>query len=236
MLSFLFPKRCALCGKILNTSETFVCNSCNAEDIFLKEPLCFSCGKPLESEEQELCSDCKKHPKIFKKGIGLCSYQGKVKQSLWAIKYKNQKEFIDFFIVETICRKRKLLMNLGVDCIVPVPLHPKKKRQRGFNQAEVFAEGIGKSIKVPVTKKLVKRNVYTKPQKVLNSSERRKNLRNAFVGDKKQYQILGKPKRILVIDDIYTTGATAEGVTKALMNLGALEVYIFCIAIGKGFS
>lgn len=236
MLTFLFPRRCSLCGTLLNQSETYLCKACRKEDIFLKEPTCFSCGKSLESEEDEICSDCQKSPKNFKRGMGLCAYQGKVRQSLLAIKYKNQKDPIEFFVAETIKRKGKQLKNLNADLVIPVPLHPRKKRQRGFNQAELFAGGIATAIGVPFSEKLVKRTVYTTPQKKLDSKERKKNLHSAFAGDRRRYQSLGRPRRILVIDDIYTTGATAEGVTKALLDLGAVEVYVFCIAIGKGFS
>ena len=87
----------------------------------------------------------------------------------------------------------------------------------------------------PMYTKIVERIHDTKPQKQLSPGERKNNLKKAFRGNLKEYQKAGTPKRILVIDDIYTTGSTAEAVTTALKQLGVQEVYVFCIAIGKGF-
>ncbi len=236
MLSFLFPPVCPLCGKNLLKKDQKICKLCSKKKIFIKEPVCYSCGKPLDSFEEEFCTDCKKHPKNFRRGMGLCIYQEPVKSSLAAIKYKNKREFANYYILETERRKGKELKKLGVDVIVPVPLHKKKRRKRGFNQAEIFAEGIGKIIRCPVEKNLVKRTVYTKPQKKLSSRERKENLRKAFLGDYKAYEKAGCPKKVLVVDDIYTTGATVQGVSDALLSMGVKEIYIFCIAVGKGFS
>jgi len=88
----------------------------------------------------------------------------------------------------------------------------------------------------PMYTKIVERIHDTKPQKQLNPGERKSNLKKAFRGNLKEYQRAGMPKRVLLVDDIYTTGSTAEAVTAALKQLGIREVYVFCIAIGKGFS
>ena len=112
----------------------------------------------------------------------------------------------------------------------------KKRRKRGFNQAEIFAKGIAEMLDQPMYTKIVERIHDTKPQKQLSPGERKNNLKKAFRGNLKEYQKAGMPKRVLVIDDIYTTGSTAEAVTTALKQLGVQEVYVFCIAIGKGFS
>lgn len=236
MLTFLFPPVCPLCGKNLLEKNQTICKVCSKKKIFVKGPVCYSCGKPLDSTEKEFCQECKKHPKNFHRGIGLCVYQEPVKSSLAAIKYKNKREFAKYYIEETKKRKGRELKKLGVDVVVPVPLHKRKLRKRGFNQAEIFAEGVGKIIGCPVEKNLVKRTIYTRPQKNLNAKERKQNLMRAFSGDFKVYQRVGCPKKILVVDDIYTTGATVQGVTNALLELGVREVYIFCIAVGNGFS
>lgn len=234
MLSFLFPKACALCGKLVEDSKSHLCNRCKKKQIYLKEPLCYSCGKSLDAGEREYCGDCKRLPKSFVKGAGLCQYTKDVKEALSAIKYKNQRFRTRFFVEETIRRRGDYLKALKVDAIVPVPLHPKKRRQRGFNQAEIFAKGLGTYLGYPVCSKIVKRTHYTRPQKELDPDERQKNLKTAFVGNEIEYKRQGAPKRVLVVDDIYTTGATAQGVCKALMDMGVREVYIFSIAIGKG--
>ena len=133
-------------------------------------------------------------------------------------------------------RKYRELLRLKADAVIPMPIHKKKRRKRGFNQAEIFAKGIAEMLDQPMYTKIVERIHDTKPQKQLSPGERKNNLKKAFRGNLKEYQKAGMPKRVLVIDDIYTTGSTAEAVTTALKQLGVQEVYVFCIAIGKGFS
>lgn len=140
------------------------------------------------------------------------------------------------YLEEIRKRKYRELLRLKADAVIPVPIHKKKRRKRGFNQAEIFAKGIAEMLDQPMYTKIVERIHDTKPQKQLSPGERKNNLKKAFRGNLKEYQKAGMPKRVLVIDDIYTTGSTAEAVTTALKQLGVQEVYVFCIAIGKGFS
>ena len=236
MLSFLFPPICPLCSKELLDKGERICKTCSKKQIFIKEPTCYSCGKPMKDHEKEYCSDCRQHPKNFERGMGLCIYQKPVTESLAAIKYKNQRKFAQYYLEEIRKRKYKELMQLGVQAVIPVPIHRKKRRKRGFNQAEIFAKGIAEMLDQPMYTKIVERVNDTKPQKQLNPGERKKNLKKAFRGNLKQYQKVGKPKRVLLVDDIYTTGSTAQAVTAVLRQMGVREVYIFCIAIGQGFS
>lgn len=236
MLSFLFPPICPLCTKELLDKGERICKSCRKKKIFIQSPTCYSCGKPMKSYEKEYCNDCRKHPKQFKRGLGLCIYEKPVTDSLAAIKYKNQRKLANYYIEEIKKKKYKELKSLNVDAVVPVPIHRKKRRKRGFNQAELFAKGIAQMLQIPMYTKIIERVHDTKPQKKLGPGERKKNLKKAFYGNKMKYQEAGMPKKVLVVDDIYTTGATAEAVTIALKSLGVKEVYVFCIAIGKGFS
>lgn len=236
MLSFLFPPVCPLCGKTLLDKGQRVCDLCSKEKIFITGPVCYSCGKPLKKSETEYCDDCRKYPKNFNGSLGLCIYKDPVRKSLSAIKYKNKRIFAEYYLEEIRKRKLKQLKKLHADAIVPVPLYAKKRRKRGFNQAEIFAEGIGKMLGCPVEKNMVERKINTKPQKILDPQSRKKNLLKAFVGSREVYRKAGCPEKVLVVDDIYTTGATAQGVTAALKALGVKEVYIFCIAIGEGNS
>ena len=236
MLSFLFPPVCPLCGKTLLKKNRKLCPECEKKNIFIKEPVCYSCGKQLASEETEYCSDCMKHPKNFKRGLGLCIYKEPVIHSLASIKYKNKREFSSYYLSEIRDRKLVQLKNLNLDLVIPVPLHPRKRRKRGFNQAEIFAEGIADMIGCSMENKLVLREKDTKPLKKMDPSQRKKTLLKAFHGNREVYEKTGRPKTVLVVDDIYTTGATSQGVTRSLKELGVRDVYIFCIAIGQGYS
>ena len=233
MLSFLFPPICPLCAKELLDKGEHICKSCSKKQIFIKEPTCYSCGKPMKNHEKEYCSDCRQHPKNFERGMGLCIYQKPVTNSLAAIKYKNERKFAKYYLEEIQKRKYRDLLQLKIDVIIPVPIHRKKRRKRGFNQAEIFANGIAEMLNKPMYTKIVERIHDTKLQKQLNKEERIRNIQGAY------YLKNGKKlknKNVLVLDDIYTTGSTAEAVTVALKQLGIREVYVFCIAIGKGFS
>ena len=236
MLSFLYPPVCPLCQKEILEKGQRRCERCRKKDIFIHEPVCYSCGKPLDSDEEEYCRDCREHPKDFIRNIGLCVYQEPVKSSLAAIKYKNRREYADFYIGEMKRLRGRQLGELHPDVVVPVPMHKSKYRKRGFNQAEIFADGIAEIIGCPSEHKMVKRIHDTKPQKNLDPRQIKRNLSHAFAGVEKIYRKAGSPKRVLIVDDIYTTGATVQGVTKALQRLGVLEVYVCCIAVGRGFS
>ncbi len=115
--------------------------------------------------------------------------------------------------------------------IVPVPLHPRRRRKRGYNQAEILAKELGKLLHVPVNAKAVLRVRDTKPQKILNDRLRRKNMKGAFAAGKS----LEGAKRVLVIDDIYTTGNTVSAVAETLKKAGVQKVYFLTISIGQGY-
>ena len=114
--------------------------------------------------------------------------------------------------------------------IVPVPMYRHKQRVRGYNQAEVFARALSMELGIPLASNIVKRVRDTVPLKTLNPEERKNNLKNAFQG----INNIVKYDHILLIDDIYTTGSTAEAVSQELINTGIKEVYLLCVCIGQG--
>ena len=114
------------------------------------------------------------------------------------------------------------------EVIIPVPMYKGKEKQRGYNQANILAEEISKLIGVPIDKKIVKRIKNTVPQKGLNDVERQNNLKKAFHIEKS----IVKYNCVLIIDDIFTTGSTAEAVAKELKKRGVSHIYVFSICIG----
>ena len=124
-----------------------------------------------------------------------------------------------------------MLLSWQPDALIPVPLHKSRMRKRGFNQAALVAERMGERLGIPVEEKLLIRVKKTSPQKELNDSARRENLKNAF-------QLCGndvKLKRVVLIDDIYTTGSTLDAAAAALLAAGVEKVYFLSICIGRGF-
>jgi ComF family protein len=157
-------------------------------------------------------------------------YQGEIKNSMYRFKYSNRREYAAFYAEEFVERYAQWLSWVRPEAVVPVPMYKKKQRKRGYNQAEAFAKALGTRLGIPVEKHMVIRVRDTKPQKLLNEEERKNNLKNAF----QIAESIVKYNQILLVDDIYTTGSTAEAVTECLHDAGVEEIYFASICIGKG--
>ena len=231
ILDLIYPRRCPVCGEIRPYRQGKVCEDCMSKLKKVETPKCMCCGKTIESEEEEYCQDCVAVPKHFEQGFPVFSYREPLKSSIYAFKYKNQREHAEFFADCMFHCYKKEFLRLDLDGIVPVPVHPNKKRKRGYNQAELLAKQLGKRLAVDVFPDYLIRVADTNPQKELNDKERVNNLSHAFQLGKSSQRL----KKILLIDDIYTTGATIEACTKVLLSGKAEKVYYTSIAIGKGY-
>ena len=227
-LRMLYPQTCHFCGKI---NPEPICKSCKEKVFYIREPRCKKCGKPIRYQEQEFCMDCSRKKKSFETGRSLWVHKGPVTWSIYQFKYHNRRIYGEFYAKELYRLYGKDIKLWGIDVIVPVPVHPKRKRIRGYNQAEIVARHLGKLSGLPVETKWVKRTRYTKPQKSLNNLERKKNLEEAFEVTRnfEQYQ------NVLIIDDIYTTGSTIDTIAKQLLEKCNKKVWFFTISIGQDF-
>ena len=152
-----------------------------------------------------------------------------------AVKYKNKREYLDFY-AEAAAEKLRQYENREewqFDGLVPVPVHPARKRKRGFNQAEVLAKRMGERLEMPVYPEFLYRIRNTEPLKELNPDERLRNLQQAFQADAEAIRASGV-QNVLLVDDIYTTGSTAEACTRALLSAGIEKVCFFAVCIGQG--
>lgn len=181
------------------------------------------------------CASSAKYPHNFQKnmsytaqGKALYLYQGEIKNTMYRFKYANRREYATFFAQETIKMYGDWISQKQIQAIVPVPMFEKKKKRRGYNQAESFGRELSRALGIPLDTKLIRRVKDTTPQKELNDVERKNNLENAFQIEKSIVQY----SQLLVVDDIYTTGSTAEAVAKELTKTGVRQVYVFSICIG----
>lgn len=229
IINLIYPPICPICKTILPHDQKTICKPCMEELSLVTSPKCLKCGKQIESKEQEYCFDCDRLPKSFIKGYPVYIYQEPLKKAILDFKYQNKREYADFFAKSIIFTYEEELKHINPDGIVPIPLHQKKKKARGYNQAELIAKIIGKTLEIPVFPKYIERSTDTIPQKELNSKERMKNLKNAFKISENKVQL----KKVLLIDDIYTSGATIEACTQILLMNGTNCVYYACIAIGN---
>lgn len=234
----LYPRRCPFCQSVVLWGE-LICEECEKELPYIEEPSCMQCGKPLplEYDKYEYCKDCITHSHFYKRNYSLLHYKGDVKRSLYQFKYKNKREFSLWYGRKLVEKYKKEWERIGIHCIIPVPLHKTKKRQRGYNQAELLAAVIGREMGIPCLSNGLVRFTATTPQKELNNKERYLNLRKAIQVGKMEPLQRGEERKILLVDDIYTTGATMNACTSCLLQENvATEVYSCTVAIGSGFS
>lgn len=230
VLSIIYPHRCPVCDRIPEYGRR-ICPECEKELVFIEEPVCKSCGKPLEMEQEEYCYDCNRHAHKYDSGKALLIYQGKVRDSLWRFKYRNRREYAYYYAKKTAEQYGRWILQRGVEAVVPVPLHKQRRKERGYNQAELYARHLGKLLGIPVETRLLFRIKKTVPQKQLDDAQRKNNLKKAFKCAPNIVQF----KKILIVDDIYTTGSTIDAAAEAVKCAGVQQVFFVCISIGRGW-
>lgn len=224
----MYPQTCYFCGKI---SDKKMCGECAKKIIYIEEPRCKKCGKPIRYQEKEYCYDCDKREFFYEQGKSIWLHKGPVRWSVYQFKYRNHRIYAEFYAEEWMRLYGDKLKDWEIDVIIPIPLHRKKRRKRGYNQAEVLARKLGELSGIRVDTKSVVRIVNTKPQKELSHVERYKNLQKAFCITPHWKDA----KNVLLVDDIYTTGNTIDSVARKLKEKGAHKVMFLTISIGQGF-
>lgn len=234
-LDCLYPRRCPVCGEIVTPKGSLICPDCEKQLSWVTGPVCKSCGRQVTDETAEYCPDCMRRSHLFDSGFSLCNYNEAARKSMGKIKYQGRREYLDFYGSEMAKRLGKQIMKVGADALVPVPVHPARKRKRGFNQAEVLAVRISEELErqqgrtIPVRTDLLFRTKKTLPQKDLSAAERLKNLESAFEAG----EIPPNIRRVILVDDIYTTGSTADACAKALKQAGVSNVSVVTACIGN---
>lgn len=233
VLNLIYPRRCPICEQVLAPKDKYVHRDCREQLTFLQQPRCMRCGKPVETKEQEYCFDCSSKTFHYRRGYPCIKYDKKMSKSISAFKYKNKREYADFYVDEILKAYEDEFRRMRFDALLPIPIHTSKYRERGFNQAELIAVGISKRIDVEVNPNLLVRIRKTLPQKELNDRERLKNLEQAFQLD--ETQSIELYHKVLLVDDIYTTGSTIEACARLLVDAGIEDVYYTSICIGQGY-
>ena len=230
ILSFFWPEVCPFCQKACKKG---ICDTCRKrlESIRIKEPRCMRCGKQIRIMEKEYCYDCLHTHHYYDRGISLWLHREPVNQSIYQFKYHNQRRYGTIYAQEILYWYKDVIVSWHPDVIMPVPLHFRRKRKRGYNQARILAELIGTGTGIAVDSRHLIRRKYTNPQKILGHRQRKKNLKNAFAVKKDFVPV----KTVLLIDDIYTTGSTIDAAAYVLKQRGVVNVYFLTISIGQGY-
>lgn len=207
-----------------------VCPKCLSQLRPIGEPRCKKCGKAISREEEELCMDCERGSHAFEEGRGIFIYDDKMRVSMVKYKEGGRREYGDFFSRAMISYGKEELRRWRPEAVLSVPLHPRKLRMRGFDQAEYLAIPIAAKLGVPLCKGYLKKKSMTFSQKELGAAMRRRNLRDSFEGRKGDWAI----RRLLVVDDVYTTGSTIDAVSQEAKKHGVEKVFFLTVCIGSG--
>ncbi len=230
LMDLLYPEgiSCYLCGDKIRGQHSYgVCPVCRKDFIFVGEKSCSMCGKQLD--RAGLCSDCRSFRHYFDRAYSLCVYDGKVKEWIYSFKYAGRSYLARPFGRMMAERIKEIGMDRWVDCVVPVPLHRKKQRQRGYNQSRLLADVISRELGMGKARDLLKRIRETPPLSGLTRLQRMETMEGAFYMNGKEAAV----KNVLLIDDIYTTGSTVNQCARALKEGGLVRVYVFTLASGK---
>lgn len=222
------PPRCAGCGVVVAT-EGVLCPTCWTEVSFLEEPLCVQCGYPFELDfgEPVKCGACLARPPAFDRARAVFAYDAASKSMLLSFKHGDRTDLAPTLAVWMARSGAALLAD--ADVIAPVPLHPKRLWRRRYNQSGLLAQRLARSSGRPALVDLLQRTRDTPSQGGFSAKGRERNVAGAFaVRPARRPAIQGA--RVLLVDDVYTTGATAEACAKALKRAGASAVDLLALA------
>lgn len=224
--SHLFPHACLNCGK--NSERPIaICHKCEQQLPF-NSPSCLQCASPLEQTRSSLCGQCQKNKPAFHTSLIPFRYQPPIQQ--WIINFKFNNDLVqgralaDLFC-ETLARKKLILPEV----LIPVPLHPSRIRQRGYNQALLMATTISKKTGIPVDNELVRKVKKTLPQHELDQLSRLSNLNKAF-----KLAAQCNYRHIAIVDDVVTTTATVNEISCLLAKQGVEKIQVWALARSTG--
>lgn len=231
LLDLLFPPLCHVCRTFIpNAGDLFICAGCLQKINFLSSPLCTTCGAPFATEGgmDHTCGACVLHPPSYI-SRSAASLEGPVQDLVHSFKYGNRVHLCQPLGLLLADSLQPFRMEIQPDMIIPVPLHRKRLRQRGFNQSQLIGEVLKKRWKVPLEIGNLRRIRWTEPQTTLHAKERVRNVAGAFSVRAPE---LIEGKRVLLVDDVLTTGSTLRECAEALQDAGAAAVFAVTVARG----
>lgn len=228
LTQLLYPLRCPVCDGIVVPAGEKICLECLNKLKLLTPPWCMRCGKKL-AVEGEFCVDCQSKEHRFVRGRALYEYESAA-SAIYRFKYGGRREYADFFGEQTAEYLGGFIRSVNPDALIPIPLHRRRKIERGYNQAQLLAERVGGYLNLPVRSDILVRGKNTSPLKYQNPEERQNNLKKAFNIAQNDVKL----KRVILVDDIYTTGSTMDEAAGTLRAGGVEDVFFITLACGAG--
>lgn len=228
LFNFVLPPRCLICGKEVS-ADGRLCSECFANINFITSPYCKKCGKPFEyhlSNKELFCPECLSHKSPFRMCRSAVIYDDNSKKLILDFKFFDHLENKSL-LANWLLLAGKDIFSEGVDLLIPVPLHFSRLLKRKYNQSAVLCDALSKLSHIPANYKALRKTKHTLPQVSCNGKQRLKNVRNAF--DVFHPEMV-KNKRIVLIDDVFTTGSTLKECARVLKRAGAKSVDALTIA------
>lgn len=236
LLNIIFPPRCVVCSDYITIGRNFsdiswLCDKCIEDVNFISSPLCSICGIPFPKggiEEDHPCGNCIITPPAFDRAVSVFVYDGSIIKAIHDFKYGN-KSYLSRSFGELLAEKvrKHIHYNEHTSLVIPVPLSNKRLKHRGYNQSALLAGYLAKKLNIAIDYDSLIRIRDTVPQTELKKKERMKNLINAFAVNNPNKI---KDRKIILVDDVYTTGRTLEECSKTLKKAGVLKVDCLNIA------
>ncbi len=229
-LDIIFPPRCHACKAFIPCAgEVHICAVCLEKCTLIRSPLCNTCGIPFETTwgNDHLCGGCISAPPRFTAARAAASFSGPVRDLIHRLKYNRRVQLSRPLGLLAGKELLPFIEAASPDLVIPVPLHVKRLRQRGFNQAVLLGENLARQWRLPFSRTNLQRIRWTEPQINLSAAERVANVRGAFsIADPSQL----RGKRIVLVDDVFTTGSTVAECARVLFRADAEAVHVATVA------
>ncbi|WP_226905481.1 ComF family protein [Legionella antarctica] len=214
------PSICILCNQF-HKSTLAVCSSC-IEFIKPLGPACQHCATPLPDKDYPVCGQCIQKPPHFDRALVNYRFEEPLRSLLHHFKYNNGL-YLSSFLSQIMLHSAQN-QSISAQCLIPVPMHSKRLKQRGFNQAALLAKRLARKLNLPYDATTCQKIINTTPQASLNSEQRKKNLHHAFHAGPLPYE------HVILIDDLLTTGCTANELARTIKKTGVQKVDLWCCA------
>lgn len=234
LLDLVFPPLCHACKHFITRGEkVHLCPACRSDFTTIRSPLCTVCGTPFLTEEgmDHRCGSCTSHPPPFDAARAAFLFHGTVRELIHRYKYDRHIQLrrpLGLLLAETLA---PVVAEWHADLLLPVPLHRRRIRKRGFNQAALLVELLAREWQLPQERHLLQRVRWTEPQVNLPAPARPGNVKGAFALGKGA-EVEGK--RIILVDDVFTTGSTIAECGRVLKRAGATAVFAVTLARACG--
>lgn len=218
----LYPPTCVLC-QATKLQGIDICDACMG-DLPRAQHACRQCASPLPSGNLDLCGSCQMNPPDFDATVAPFYYAPPISHLLARLKF--QGKLVYARVLGSLAAEAIIESDIELpECVIPVPLHAKRLRERGFNQSQELARYIARRLDVPVVNGIVERTKNTRPQMKLDAKERRKNMRNAF-----RLKSANHWQHVAIVDDVMTTGNTVGELARTLKAAGVQHVDVWTVA------